>query len=131
MAADKKYLVEINDWSPDVLEYRKVSDLDWTKIEFPAETYFFAFYDEAQKREPVSGWFYLTTDPRVLTAAEALAEFPDYADTVAQWSEKGVTAFANHAYDLAPFKGGRIIPLLPDSTLIDRKAMTKLWPPSA
>lgn len=131
MSADKNYLIEINDRGADVLEYRKVAYLDWTEIELPAEAYFFAFYDEAQRREPVSGWFYLTADPRILTAAEALEEFPDYAETIAQWSGKGVTAFANHAYDLGPSKGGRIIPLLHDCTLIDRKAMTRIWPPSA
>lgn len=128
MSEDKKYLVEINDWAPDILEYREVEGLDWAKIAFQPEAYFFAFYEPGQPRLPISDWFYLTIDPRVLTAEEATAEFPEYADTVSQWAAKGVTEFANHAYDCGSYKGGRIIPLLKGCALIDRKAMTKLWP---
>ncbi|NTF16821.1 hypothetical protein G6L37_00080 [Agrobacterium rubi] len=130
MSAENAYFVEINDWTPDVLEYRPVADQDWAKIDFPPETYFFAFYERAkgQAHPPVSDWFYLTTDPRILTPEEAAREFPEYAETVALWSEKGVKSFAHHAYEHGEQVGGRIIPLLAGCALIDRKAKTQVWP---
>jgi hypothetical protein len=129
-AAEKPYFVEINDWAPDILEYRAVEDQDWKKIDFQPEAYFFAFYERAkgQAHPPVSDWFYLTTDPRILTAAEALEHFPAYADTVEMWAARGVKQFGNHAYDCDRYKGGRIIPLMNGVVFIDRKAMTQIWP---
>ncbi len=130
-AAEKPYSVEINDWAPDILEYRPVADQDWTKINFPPEAYFFAFYERArgQAHPPVSEWFYLSTDPRLFTAEEAIREFPNDADYVQMWADKGVKLFANQAYDHAGYKGGRIIPLIKGSVFIDRQTMTQVWPP--
>jgi hypothetical protein len=129
-AGDKPYFVEINDWAPDVLEYRAVADQDWRTIAFQPEAYLFAFYERAkgQAHPPVSDWFYLTTDPRVLTAKEALEEFPDYAGTIEMWASHGVKLFGNHAYDHGGKKGGRIIPMMNGIVFIDRKAMTQVWP---
>jgi hypothetical protein len=128
MSADKPYVVEIIDWAPDVLEYRAVADQDWSKIDFPPEAYFFAFYDRARGR-PVSDWFYLTLDPRLFTPEEAAAEFPAYAEEVKLWADKGVKFFANHSYDCDGYKGNRVIPMIPQVVLIDRTAMTQVWPP--
>jgi hypothetical protein len=130
MSDDKPYLVEINDWAPDILEYRAVSDQDWRKILFQPEAYFFAFYERARghAHPPVSDWFYLTTDPRLLTATEAREQFPEHAETVDLWAAKGVGQFGHHAYDCGAYKGGRIIPLMNGIVFIDRSSMTQVWP---
>ncbi|MNU26971.1 hypothetical protein D3C71_153560 [compost metagenome] len=131
MSSNSPYLVEINDWAPDVIEYRPADDQDWTKIDFPPEAYFFAFFERAKRasEQIPSTWYYLSTDPRLFTAEEAKAQFPDYADDIALWADKGVTVFVNHAYDCKGYKGDRVIPMTRETVFIDRKAMQQIWPP--
>ena len=78
-----------------------------------------------------STWYYLSTDPRLFTADEAKAQFPDYASDVALWAEKGVTVFVNHAYDCKGYKGDRVIPMTRETVFIDRNAMKQIWPPQS
>jgi hypothetical protein len=130
MSANTPYFVEINDWAPDVIEYRPAADQDWTKIDFPPEAYFFAFFERArgQAHPAVSPWHYLSTDPRLMTAEEAAERFPNYADEIGLWAEKGVSLFGNHAYDCRGYKGDRVIPMTKDSVFIDRETMKQIWP---
>jgi hypothetical protein len=128
-----EYIIEINDWTPDVLEYRPVPDLDWKSIQFPDDAYMFVFYDrsQGQPHPPISDWFYLSTDPRLLTPEEAAREFPEYADDVALWASRGAEIFANHAYEYGGHRGTRIVPMIPGIVFIDRTSMRQIWPTAA
>lgn len=128
MTTDARFILEFNDWTPDAIEQRPVKDLDWRNEAFPEQTYLFVYFDRDDPRRTVSDWFYLTTDPRILSAEEARQEYPAYADDVTAWAEKGVSSFANHAYSHGQNHGGRVIPLLPNSALIDKATMRQVWP---
>ena len=127
-----RYKLEINNFAPDIIEYRAVGDLDWTKVRFPEDAYFFTYYDGEGRpeRQPVTPWYYLSTDPRVLGLDAVKAEFPEYAELAGEWSASkvGVSLFAVHAYDCGGHKGRRIIPLLTDSVLVDARTLRQVWP---
>lgn len=123
--------LEFTNVAPDTILVVPVRTATLGHIQVPAEAISYAFfaYEEDGPRF-VGPHVFLSTDPRVLTMAEAVAEGivdQEYADS---FVARGATSFGVVAWDAETngTTGSMVVPLLGQIVLADRATLRQVWP---
>lgn len=125
--------VEFDSPKPETIMIRKVLDdrLDGLVVPDAAIKFHFTRSERGKLPKIVSPFYFLSLEPRVLTAQQAVARRIEDAPSVAGWQrDYEVTEFGVVSWREGPATRSMLIPLTPEIVLLDRKSMAQVWPKS-
>jgi hypothetical protein len=125
--------VEFDSAKPDTIAIRSVKDQSLEGLQVPDGAIKFHFTRTARARLPkiVSPFYFLSLDPLVLTADQAIARRIEDAPSVRSWqSDYEVTEFGVVTWQEGPARRSMLVPLTAEIVLLDRTTMAQVWPRS-
>lgn len=123
--------VEFDGPKPSTIAVRSVQTPSLANLRVPEKAIKFHFAQTKRGRLPkiVSPFYFLTLEPLVLTAEQAVVRRMEDATSVLDWQrDYGCKEFGVVAWQEGETRRSMLVPLTQEIVLLDRSTMAQVWP---
>lgn len=123
--------VEFDGPKPSTIAVRSVQTQSLTGLQVPEKAIKFHFTRTKRGRLPkiVSPFYFLSLEPLVLNAEEAIARRLEDASSVLEWRrDYGAKEFGVVAWQEGASRRSMLVPLTSQIVILDRLTMSQVWP---